>query len=82
MPFQIIRNDITKVKADAANMDVIFAARSFGIREDRAVRYACDSAGTSLNFEVASKTIARVRNGQEIEADWCAEIEEDYGKRG
>ena len=65
-----------------ANMDAISAARSFGIREDRAVRYACDSAGTSLNFEVASKTIARVRSGQEIEADWCAEIEEDYGKRG
>ena len=63
-----------------ANMDAISAARSFGIREDRAVRYACDSAGTSLNFEVASKTIARVRSGQEIEADWCAEIEEDYGK--
>ena len=65
-----------------ANMDAISAARSFGIREDRAVRYACDGAGTSLNFEVASKTIARVRSGQEIEADWCAEIEEDYGKRG
>ena len=65
-----------------ANMDAISAARSFGIREDRAVRYACDSAGTNLNFEVASKTIARVRSGQEIEADWCAEIEEDYGKRG
>ena len=64
-----------------ANMDAISAARSFGIREDRAVRYACDGAGTSLNFEVASKTIARVRSGQEIEADWCAEIEEDYGKR-
>ena len=65
-----------------ANMDAISAARSFGIREDRAVRYACDGAGTSLNFEVASKTIARVRSGQEIKADWCAEIEEDYGKRG
>ena len=65
-----------------ANMDAISAARSFGIREDRAVRYACDGAGTSLNFEVASKTIARVRSGQESEADWCAEIEEDYGKRG
>lgn len=65
-----------------ANMDAISAARSFGIREDRAVRYACDGAGTSLNFEVASKTIAKVRSGQAIEADWCAEIEEDYGKRG
>ena len=65
-----------------ANMDAISAARTFGIREDRAVRYTFDSAGTSLNFEVASRTIARVRSGQEIDANWCAEIEEDYGKRG
>lgn len=65
-----------------ANMDAISVARSFGIRKDRAVRYACDSAGTSLNFEVAGKAIARVRSGQEIKEDWCAEIKEDYRKRG
>ncbi len=64
-----------------ANMDAISAARSFGIREDRAVRYACDGAGTSLNFEVAGRTIARVRSGVEIEPDWCADIAEDYENR-
>ena len=65
-----------------ANMDAISAARSFGIREDRTVRYACDGAGTSLNFQVAGKAIAKVRSGQDIEADWCAEIAEDYERRG
>jgi len=65
-----------------ANMDAISAARSFGIREDRAVRYACDGAGTSLNFEVASRTIAKVRSGEQIEEDWCADIAEDYERRG
>ena len=65
-----------------ANMDAISAARSFGIREDRAVRYACDGAGTSLNFEVASRTIAKVRSGEQIEEDWCADIAEDYENRG
>jgi hypothetical protein len=35
-----------------------------------------------LEDDTASKTIARVRSGQAIEADWCAEIEEDYEERG
>ena len=33
-----------------ANMDAISVARSFGIREDRAVRYSCDEVGTGLNL--------------------------------
>lgn len=65
-----------------ANMDAISAARSFGIREDRAVRYECDSAGTGLNFAVVSETIGKVRRGQMIDSDWSAEIAEDYEKRG
>ena len=65
-----------------ANMDAISAARSFGIREDRAVRYECDGVGTSLNFSVVSDTIACARKGQAIEADWAAPIAEDYQKRG
>jgi hypothetical protein len=65
-----------------ANMDAIEAARSFGIREDRAVRYECDGAGTSLNFAVVSRTIGKVRRGRAIDSDWSAEIAEDYEKRG
>ena len=65
-----------------ANMDAISAARSFGIREDRAVRYTCDSEGTDLNFRVTGRAIAKMRRGQAIDAGWCAEIEEDYEKRG
>jgi len=65
-----------------ANMDAIAQARSFGIRADRAVRYNSDSAGTSLNFAVVSRTISKARGGSAIEADWCAEIAEDYAKRG
>ena len=65
-----------------ANMDAISAARSFGIRQDRAVRYACDSAGTSLNFAVVGGAIAKARKGKAIEADWSAPIAEDYRKRG
>ena len=65
-----------------ANMDAISAARSFGIREDRAVRYACDSEGTSLNYEVTCAAISKFRKGAAIEADWSAPITEDYEKRG
>ena len=65
-----------------ANMDAISVARSFGIREDRAVRYSCDEVGTGLNFAVVSETIGKVRRGQMIDSDWSAEIAEDYEKRG
>ena len=65
-----------------ANMDAISAARSFGIRADRAVRYRRDSAGTALNYSVVSETVARVRRRERIEPDWCAPIVADVEKRG
>ena len=65
-----------------ANMDAIAAARRFGIRQDRAVRYCSDGAGTELNYRVVSETVARVRRHEKIEADWSAPIAADYEKRG
>ena len=65
-----------------ANMDAISAARSFGIRADRAVRYRRDRAGTELNYQVVSETVSRVRRCESIDADWCAPIEADVKKRG
>ena len=65
-----------------ANMDAISAARSFGIRADRAVRYRRDSTGTALNYSVVSETVARVRRNERIEPDWSAPIEADVKKRG
>jgi len=65
-----------------ANMDAVNVARSFGIREDRAVRYAPDSAGTSLNYRVMAKTLGRMRRGETVDARWSAEIEEDFRRRG
>lgn len=65
-----------------ANMDAISAARSFGIRPDRAVRYSVCGEGTELNYRVVSETVSRVRRHQEIAADWCAPIEANYQKQG
>ena len=65
-----------------ANMDAISAARRFGIREDRAVRYECDAKGTALNFEVVSDTIGCIREGAKPSANWKKRIEEDFEARG
>ena len=65
-----------------ANMDAIAAARRFGIRQDRAVRYCSDGTGTELNYRVVSETVARVRRHEKIEADWSAPIAADFEKRG
>ena len=65
-----------------ANMDAIAEARRFGIRGDRAVRYACDSRGTALNYEVVGETLSNVRAKGMISPDWSEKIEKDYKKRG
>ena len=65
-----------------ANMDAIAAARSFGIRPDRAVRYRSDPTGTGLNFKVVSEAVSSVRRCREIRPDWSAPIAADYAERG
>ena len=65
-----------------ANMDAISAARRFGIREERAVRYQCDAEGTALNFEVVGDTIGSIRKGAGPTAKWKKRIEADFQKRG
>ena len=65
-----------------ANMDAISAARSFGIRPDRAVRYQCDGEGTALNYQVLSGAVSGIRRRGEIAEDWSRPIAEDYRKRG
>ena len=64
-----------------ANMDAISAARSFGIRPDRAVRYQCDGEGTALNYRVLSGAVSGIRRHGQIEEDWSRPIAEDYSKR-
>ena len=65
-----------------ATMDAISAARRFGIRADRAVRYECDAKGTALNFEVVSDTIGSIREGAMPTAAWKKRIEADFEERG
>ena len=65
-----------------ANMDAIAAARSFGIREDRAVRYKRDPAGTALNYNVVGGAVSSIRRRNELKKDWSAPIEADVKARG
>lgn len=65
-----------------ANIDAVSTVRSFGISEDRAVQYHCDSAGTVLNYEVVSTAISGVRNCKKLDRNWKARIDEDYKNRG
>jgi len=65
-----------------ANIDAVATARTFGISEDRAVRYQCDSKGTELNFHAVSNAVSAVRGCAPLAANWKEEIEKDYKKRG
>ena len=65
-----------------ANIDVAKEAARFGIGEDRAANFHCDSKGTALNYQVISETVCNFRAEQPIAADWKAKIDADYRKRG
>ena len=64
-----------------ANIDAIETARSYGIDQDRAVEYNCDSVGTGLNFEAMSDAITTMRCSAPFTADWKKKVEADRKKR-
>lgn len=64
-----------------ANMDALLQARSFGIHEDKAVRFHSDKEGTSLNYDVLNEAINLKRANKSITKDWKQRIEKDYDSR-
>lgn len=64
-----------------ANIDAVQTAGRFGISEDRAVNYNCDSRGTMLNYQVIGEAISVFRNDARIDESWKRQIDEDYKKR-
>ena len=64
-----------------ANIDAVETAKKFGIREDRAVNYHADAAGTALNYEVLSEAVSCVRASAPLGKGWKKRIAEDYEKR-
>lgn len=70
-----------------ANIDAVEVAGRFGISEERAINYECDSEGTKLNFQVLANTVSAVRRSRSKDelndamANCCAPIMADYKKR-
>ena len=65
-----------------ANIDAVAAANNIGIREDRAVKFCCDEAGTALNYESIGRAVSSLRECNAIPASWKADIERDEKARG
>lgn len=65
-----------------ANIDAVQTAGRYGIRADRAVDYVPDAAGTALNFDMMSNTVAVFRQTSAIPQAPLAAIREDQKKRG
>ena len=64
-----------------ANIDAVETAGRFGIDSDRAVNYRADKRGTAVVFNAVGKAMGACRAGKAVEAEWCAEIAEDYEAR-
>ncbi|WP_071394775.1 vWA domain-containing protein [Bacillus tuaregi] len=64
-----------------ANIDAISTAEKYGIREEFAVNYHADEAGTLLNYEAVSDAVSTLRSGKKIDRNWKGQIEKDYKKR-
>ena len=65
-----------------ANIDAAAEAQRFGIRRDHAAEYVCDEAGTALNYEVLSDTVACVRKGKGFSGAALDRVRKDCRKRG
>lgn len=65
-----------------ANIDSIDMASHLGIHNDHAVNYHSDHIGTQLNYEVLSDAIITIREGETLQQDWKARIDDDYQRRG
>ena len=64
-----------------ANIDAVAEAEKFGISEDRATNFNCDSEGTKLNYEVLGEAVANFRCKSCVLEGWDEEIKKDYRKR-
>ncbi len=65
-----------------ANIDAVETAGRFGIGADRAVDYVPDSAGTELNFQAMSETVACFRATGAVPGAPMQAIREDMKRRG
>lgn len=64
-----------------ANIDAAKEAARFGIDEDYAADYCCDSIGTQVNYEAVCDAISDVRASRPLAASWKNKIVSDFKER-
>ena len=64
-----------------ANIDAVETAANFGIDRQNAVDYRPDSRGTCAVYNAVSTAVSGMRRKGKVEAEWCAEVREDYEAR-
>lgn len=64
-----------------ANIDAVETAKNYGISEEMAVNYNCDSRGTRKIYEGVSRAVSACRCAMPMDSSWREEIDEDYSKR-
>lgn len=64
-----------------ANIDAVETAARYGISSDRAVNYNADEKGTKILYTTVAESICQMRSNAPLQADWSAQIDEDYRKR-
>ena len=64
-----------------ANIDAIKTAQTYGISEDRASNFICDSMGVNLNFSCVSQAVSEVRGKGRISKKWKEKICDDFENR-
>ena len=64
-----------------ANIDAVETAARYGISSDRAVNYNADEKGTKILYATVAESICQMRSNAPLQADWSAQIDEDYRKR-
>ena len=65
-----------------ANIDAVETAARYGIDKDRAVNYNADGKGTGILYQTVANAVCNVRSGERLSADWGADINADFEKRG
>lgn len=64
-----------------ANIDAVATAKAYGIDENHAVRYECDSRGLKTSYRAVSKAIQGCMAKGKMCKGWADEIADDYAGR-
>ena len=65
----------------AANIDAVETAARYGIREEHAVNYRADAAGTANNFVALEEAVTCMRQKGKVGKKWKKIVDDDFNGR-